>query len=69
MHLTDLHRLQRLGGPTLQFYEELTAQADMSAHNSSAAFAKAQFEKDWEQDPSELVERVREVAQTQAAEE
>jgi hypothetical protein len=54
MHLVDLYRLEATGGAVLQYYRELTAQADASAHDSPAVRAKAQFELDWQTDPEAL---------------
>jgi hypothetical protein len=61
-----LHKLEIAGGLTMQRYQELVAAADQSAHDSPAALAKAQFEKDWELGPNELAERVREEIATRS---
>jgi hypothetical protein len=56
MHLVDLLKLEATGGAVLARYRALTAQADASAHDSPAARAKAEFERDWAADP-EAVKR------------
>jgi hypothetical protein len=55
LDLIQLGRLQLAGGQVLQRYEELTREADASAHGSPAQQAKAQFEKDWETDPAAVI--------------
>jgi hypothetical protein len=56
MDLGAFGKLERLGGPTLRRYRELTAAADMSAADSPAAMAKARFERDWMADPIALTQ-------------
>jgi hypothetical protein len=59
MHLVDLLKLEAINGFLLEHYRAVTAAADASMHDSPAFLAKAQFEKDWQQRPNELAERVR----------
>jgi hypothetical protein len=69
MHLIELLKLEA-GAPgfVLEHYRALTGQADAECrHNGPAALAKAQFEKDWETNPNELVERVRNELAARAA--
>jgi hypothetical protein len=70
MYVNELHKLKIAGGLMLQHWNELTARADASAHDSFDAKAKAQFEQDWQTDPNALAERVRaeNVRRIQAAE-
>jgi hypothetical protein len=63
MDLISLGKLQRLGGPTLQLYEKLTAEADVSAYGSPASEAKAAFERDWMENPEAVQVAAEEAAQ------
>jgi hypothetical protein len=51
MHLVELRKLEATGGAVLARYRALLAQADASAHDSPAARALAEFQRDWAADP------------------
>jgi hypothetical protein len=57
MDLIQLRKLEATAGQVLKHYHELLRQADASMHDSPAARAKAEFERDWVNDP-EAVTRV-----------
>jgi hypothetical protein len=59
MYVNEIAKLQAAGGLVLERWNELTARADASAHESPDAMAKAEFERLWQSNPNALAERVR----------
>jgi hypothetical protein len=66
MDLAQLRKLEAAAGQVLKHYRALVAQADCSAHDSPAARAKSQFEKDWETDSAALIAEVEAEARAKA---
>jgi hypothetical protein len=52
MHLTEVLRIQRIGGALAQRHAALVRAADASAHGSPAQQALRQFELAWLADPA-----------------
>jgi hypothetical protein len=57
-HNNEVARLRQAGGRVLERYRVLCERADVSAHDSPDAQAKAAFEQDWVTDPRALIAAV-----------
>jgi hypothetical protein len=68
VYLSELRRLESIGGRTLQRYRDLLTQADAAQHNSAAANALAEFCAQWANDPVAVINAVEAAAKAAGGE-